>query len=270
MRAVHYRPGQNLGSVTHYHHFLSGYLLPVLVDSHEAGVDKVSMVACGRMNRIISECGIQIRKRGKRRLPKPWRRKRVPGYDGSDCPIPLGWSDKVNAAVDCIFDISPEECASSKDEILLIDRGPKPASVNRKRIVRYAGAQRRTLENIDELEQCLQAYGVVRRCILEKLSFRDQILMFRRAKFIVAQHGAGLSNLIFATGCKRVLEFSNPELAAEACWFNSLCEHMGMSRSVVPAIVPSGTGPAVWEPLQSWGVDIERTDAAIKDLLGKT
>lgn len=269
MGAVHYNPRHNEGYLTHYHHFLSGYLLPVLVDSDDARVHTVSMLSCGPMDSIIYQCGIKIREGGT--VPKSWHIRRVPGYDGSNCPIPSDWSDKVNAAVDCIFDISADECASSKDEILLIDRGPKPVAVDaNKPILEYAGAERRTLHNIDELEQCLQTYGLVRRCILEKLSFRDQILMFRRAKFIVAQHGAGLSNLIFATGCKRVIEFSNPAAPKETRWFNSLCEHMGMSRRVVPAIVPAGKGRSVQAPLQSWGVDIERTDAAIKDLLGKT
>ena len=42
--------------------------------------------------------------------------------------------------------------------------------------------------------------------ILEDLSFSDQITYFNNAKFIIAQHGAGLFNLVFCKENTSILE----------------------------------------------------------------
>ncbi len=59
----------------------------------------------------------------------------------------------------------------------------------------------RQILNETELNACLQKYNF-RRYTLEDLSLADQINLFSQAKFIIAPHGAGLTNMIFSTNAK--------------------------------------------------------------------
>ena len=59
----------------------------------------------------------------------------------------------------------------------------------------------RQILNEAELNTCLQKYNF-RRYTLEDLTLADQINLFSQAKFIIAPHGAGLTNMIFSTNAK--------------------------------------------------------------------
>jgi hypothetical protein len=62
----------------------------------------------------------------------------------------------------------------------------------------------RCILNEDELFDVLQDYGF-KKYILDQMSIEDQINLFYDAEFVVAAHGAGLSNIIFSEQIK-VLE----------------------------------------------------------------
>jgi capsular polysaccharide biosynthesis protein len=59
----------------------------------------------------------------------------------------------------------------------------------------------RRILNESQVYECLQSYNF-RSYILEELSLAEQINLFSQAKFIVAPHGAGLSNIIYSTDAK--------------------------------------------------------------------
>lgn len=67
-------------------------------------------------------------------------------------------------------------------------------------------ARRRRVINEAEVAAMLKAVGFT-EVRVEELSWREQINVFRRAKLIVAPHGAGLANLIFCQRGTRVIEF---------------------------------------------------------------
>jgi hypothetical protein len=74
------------------------------------------------------------------------------------------------------------------------------------------GGTRRRLLNEDDVFAVLARHGF-RRVALEDYSTAEQIGMFGNATHVVAQHGAGLVNLLFARPGTRVLElFSGEEL----------------------------------------------------------
>ena len=70
-------------------------------------------------------------------------------------------------------------------------------------------AGRRRLLNESEIEEHLRMAGF-RTVILEDLSFREQVGMFASASAIIAPHGAGLSNLVFAKPGTKVIELVGP------------------------------------------------------------
>src|SRR5690606_29148055 len=58
-------------------------------------------------------------------------------------------------------------------------------------------ARQRRVQNEDELVSLLERYGFA-KYIPEQMPFEDQVRLFRDAKAVVAPHGAGLANLVFA------------------------------------------------------------------------
>jgi capsular polysaccharide biosynthesis protein len=73
-----------------------------------------------------------------------------------------------------------------------------------------------------ELEILLQNYLIAegfRIIALEHLTFQDQVKLFSSAEFVVAPHGAGLSNLIWSTDRVKVFEIFMPNRFNE-CYRN--------------------------------------------------
>ena len=64
---------------------------------------------------------------------------------------------------------------------------------------------RRVLENELQLEQRLSAFGF-KSYFLQELPVRAQVELFRRAKIVIAPHGAGLSNLVWCNRGIKVIE----------------------------------------------------------------
>jgi len=58
-------------------------------------------------------------------------------------------------------------------------------------------ATRRRVKNEQEVVDLLQSYGF-KKYILEEMSVSDQVALFSNAEFIVAPHGAGLTNVVYA------------------------------------------------------------------------
>jgi len=75
----------------------------------------------------------------------------------------------------------------------------------------------RPVLNEPELIAKIERLGF-RAILPEQKSFLDQVAMFRSARLIVAAHGAGLANLIFATNCA-VLEIFSADYPRADCYF---------------------------------------------------
>jgi capsular polysaccharide biosynthesis protein len=66
-------------------------------------------------------------------------------------------------------------------------------------------ANRRMLNNEDLLTDQLLSHGFNVVC-LEDLSWRQQVLLFQQAEMVVGMHGAGLSNILYCTRPRLVIE----------------------------------------------------------------
>jgi capsular polysaccharide biosynthesis protein len=89
----------------------------------------------------------------------------------------------------------------------------------------------RSVQNGEEVRQFLEAAGFL-TVRLEEIPFLDQIRLFAGADFIVAPHGAGLSNLVFAPPDSRVIEFMPDAEMRPFFWMisNKLGHEYGMIR----------------------------------------
>lgn len=80
------------------------------------------------------------------------------------------------------------------------------------------GAGRRRIVNEDEVISVLRKFGFTTICA-EDLSFEDQVAIFSRARYIVSNHGAGLTNVLFMKQGGSVLELRNEADCVNNCYF---------------------------------------------------
>ena len=246
MKKTLFVPKQRGGHVTHYHHFLYGYYLPILLEPeilNNLGEEKY-VFNCDNMNKIFEQTpkinfGIieEARPDGNKldvaqTVLDQFDCKTPKAFDGHGYDIPKVMIENLNKVVDKIYDIK-----NSTDEyILLIDRGRTPTKSKQDEFdnldSRYTfGNQRRTISNIDEVHQHLKNIMPTKRVRLENWSLKDQIVLFRNAKYIVAQHGAGLSNAIFVSDkCKGVVEFSTKYIPRQREWFSKLFSNLSIKH----------------------------------------
>lgn len=82
----------------------------------------------------------------------------------------------------------------------------------------------RALENAAEVESTLEKYGFI-KYEFEKIPFSSQVKLMQNASFVIAPHGAGLTNLAFCSPKTKVLEIFAP------CYISSLfyqiAKHIG-------------------------------------------
>lgn len=138
---------------------------------------------------------------------------------------------------------------------------PKALYVDRRR------AWARKLVNEDALVDALSAIGVV-SVALENMPVADQVSLFHGADLIVAPHGAGLANLVFASKHCAVLEL---QMDAYCNWcFRRLSALMGLRYDCI-----IGRGGAPWSDLSpavhgmEWEVSIPHVVAATRTLLAE-
>ena len=99
---------------------------------------------------------------------------------------------------------------------------------------------RRSLRNEPELERALQELGMS-IVYPQRLPFPDQIATMRHAEIVVAPHGAGLANLVFAPRLRSTLELFMGNL------FNDCYARLTVScgGAYLPISCPGATGAAV-------------------------
>jgi capsular polysaccharide biosynthesis protein len=93
--------------------------------------------------------------------------------------------------------------AGGKDERLYISR---------------RGAGRRRIVNEDEVTSVLGKFGFETICA-EDLSFEQQVAICSRARYIVSNHGAGLTNVLFMQEGGSVLELRHEADCVNNCYF---------------------------------------------------
>ena len=131
--------------------------------------------------------------------------------------------------------------------------------------VSRAAAQARRLTNEDAVAAALHALGIV-PVVLEGMTLADQAGLFAGARLIVAPHGAGLANLLFAPPGCAVLEL---QMDAYCAWcYRRLSAVMGLRYDCVV-----GRGDRPWTDLSqavhgmTWQISVPHVTAAAQTLL---
>lgn len=213
-------------------HLISNPLFPLLISERFPA----------SYRRFIEECGFKTRTLppGDFRVEKLW----IP-----DMPVPDWNGEKVN----CVRDAFKGKLFSSASKYRSVRGAASRLYISRKK------AGRRHLVNEEQLLPILKEYGFA-PVFLEEMEVQDQIRLFSKATHVIAPHGAGLANLVFAPYNTRILEI-RPLMSSGNYCFNALCQ-CGWTRHEV--IVPKKKGwfelppRLLLEALQRWQAqDIE-------------
>jgi len=81
-------------------------------------------------------------------------------------------------------------------------------------------ASRRQVINEDKVISCLEKCGF-ESITLESISVAQQAVLFAGAKFVIAPHGAGLTNLVFCNPGTKVIEIFAPDYLVKYYWIVS-------------------------------------------------
>lgn len=117
----------------------------------------------------------------------------------------------------------PEEAHWFRERVFT-NYGLKPVVGQRRLFINRRSATHWRITNQDEVESCVRDYGF-ESCLPENMSFQEQVVLFAQAGMVVANHGAGLTNMLFAPPGTSVLEIIEPTLLRNVYW--SMCDAVG-------------------------------------------
>ncbi|MGG4343556.1 glycosyltransferase family 61 protein [Paenibacillus lautus] len=136
-----------------------------------------------------------------------------------------------------------------------VRNGPERIYVSRAR------AETRRIKNEQEVMERLSAKGFV--CVeLESMTVRQQIRLFRSAKWVVAPHGAGLTNLVFCEPGTKVLELFTPNYMPRHYWLIS--NHCGLDYWYL-----TGTGDGRegdWNLVENMFINVEELSRTLSKM----
>jgi len=96
---------------------------------------------------------------------------------------------------------------------LLIERLPPDRYFIEEAQIKGSGASRRSILNHDDLNSTLRSMVrepfVFHNLQLEKITFKEQVDYFSKAKVVIAQHGAGLANCVWMNPKSLVVELTS-------------------------------------------------------------
>jgi len=224
------------GSPTHYYHFLLGFIVPLLEQQefiwNQNGHDLTSVPTLGPMNHLLEELELPRLQITSTPLSRGVLSKllcRWLGRQGINLHIPCGnfhskmflpgrdrhfrydreVFQKTKKRIQGLLDKNWERArqrvardfAAAPMRILIVQRGAAPNDDPDR------NSFRRSVPNMADIVAAIDS--VHGRCVvkeLENCSLAEQIALFDQAEVVVAQHGAGLANLIWAKPPTKVVE----------------------------------------------------------------
>jgi hypothetical protein len=258
------------GSVEHFHHFLLGFLVPLVCIRKTTWLNpaysKVLIRSCGPMDAIIRQFMSgrlkildKLEHRGlgdkRSRLGTLLRGVAVGTGDlrhmdvrGYDYPVVYSFRAFANAQaglrellggkIDAACVSLGQKFTSGSPRILVVERGEAdPFYLSKTAEAKYAGSVRRSIPNHSRMvDEVSRRIGPLLSMKLEDLPLAEQIALFSSVDVVVAQHGAALSNLIWAQPGSCVVEImpkTMPKEILDVGFFSNLARCMRLHHCFV-------------------------------------
>lgn len=244
----------NGGSVEHYYHFLLGYLLPLCAYVGQRDDASILLVrACGPLSHLVCEVGIPGLLLCERQSHADFSikagdlglksvqlsgldlgRKGPPQYDADRVALVANQAmqymgRRLGRKIESIRKKLESDWKASPRLVVIKREDPDPYYLSEFAEKKGGGTTRRTIANMAELIAALNArFEQTKVVSLERWGLAEQIALFQMADVVVAQHGAGLSNLVWMRPGTHLFEYVDKP--AQNKHFCSLSPIFGISH----------------------------------------
>ena len=210
-------PANWQGSPEHFYHFHLGYFMPLVLWQHRKGIADFSVRDCGPMNNwfdllapgtqiAIIPPGVML----ERYLSH--RQERVVFHSWDD-PTRFHRSS-LSRYRSIILNRTPvtQQTETSRPVITVLDRrSPSSFYSSDRTETSGGGSEWRSIPNISSIAEALSALGSVDLVDTATLTPTEQVALVARTDLLVAQHGAGLSNMVWMGRGGSVIEILPPQ-----------------------------------------------------------
>ena len=226
-------PAQWNGSVEHFYHFFFGYFLPVVLYQERSGDTSFTLRDCGPMN--------------------PWFDLLRPGTDlefmqpgvmlhrvvtnRQERVMLRGWDDPTrfhSASLRAFATVLSEraggpDAATSSPRVTVLERRTSPTFyTSTSSEVFSSGTDFRSWPNTDEAVDAIQGRGEIQVVDTAAMPPVEQVQLFAATEVLLAQHGAGLSNMVFMKPGTTVIEIKPPLESVISTIYSNLASAMGL------------------------------------------
>ena len=216
------------GSITHYYHFLLGFLIPFILDISTEDYSKKTYIfndIFGPMTKIMLQLPLDIKIGFKSKIKyktRYWKPLDVNIKERQEKLYTI-FTFKNYITIQLLFNKLQKQYELTlpiiKYDVILIERkvdiSYKTTEYKKKNnpfyeIYKTSGNERRSIVNFDELYLfCVSYYKKYKilKISLEHLPFFEQYNLFNNAKIVILQHGAAVGNVIFMKPNTTIIEF---------------------------------------------------------------
>jgi len=209
-------PANWQGSPEHFYHFHLGYFMPLVLWQHRKRISDFSVRDCGPMNSwfdllapgtqiTIIPPGVMLERylshRQERVVFRSW-----------DDPTRFHRSS-LSRYRNTILDRThvTQQTETSRPVITVLDRRSPASFYSSDRTeTPGGGSEWRSIPNVSSIAEALSAVGTVSVVDTATLTPAEQVDLLARTDLLVAQHGAGLSNMVWMAPRSSVIEILPP------------------------------------------------------------
>lgn len=233
-------PAQWQGSVEHFYHFMLGYFVPVVLWQHKSGQSDFAVRDCGPMNPwfnlLQADTKIEFLAPGVMLQRTLTHRQEQQVFWDWDNPTRFH-SKSLSAVSEIIRSRASNLPAHSDDStkrITILVRGKGPDFYHAEKTEVYgSGSELRSIPNLSDLAIALESFGTVKFIDAATLSPAEQVQEFMHTDILIAQHGAGLSNILWMPSGATVIEIQPPLAPTIDHIFSNLAAALKLKYSVL-------------------------------------
>lgn len=211
-------PANWQGTPDHFYHFFLGYFMPLVLWQERSGATEVAVRDCGPMNAwfdlLRTGTDVETMPPGvmlERLLSHRQERVILHDWDNPTRFHRRSLDTFARAVLPRAVDSQSSSASSRPQRITLLERRPNPEYYHSGDAeTPGGGSQWRSVPNIDDIADALAPLGDVRIVDTAALSPREQVRTLHDTDLLIAQHGAGLANLVWLPSGAGVIELLPP------------------------------------------------------------
>lgn len=232
-------PANWQGSPEHFYHFMLGYFVPLALWQERSGEREIAVRDCGPMNvwfdLLRPGTDVELMPPGvmlERVLSH--RQERVILHDW-DNPTRFHHRSLTRVRDLMATRVATPTEGGERPRITVLERRPNPEFFhNGAAETPGGGSGWRSVPNIDEIAEALAPLGTVQIVDTAVMSPTEQVQLMHSTDLLVAQHGAGLSNMLWLPETAGVIELLPPLPPTIDAIFSNLAAALRLGYRAVP------------------------------------